>query len=119
MTPDDLALRITQSASPRFSLDEVSVVIEALASLGYEFVPIGAPGRGAYDSDEQKTHLARWLFQKTSLPLHVARDVLTAVEQYGLRIKEPDAHPSGLKTRCHAYETVRSISRNIYPRMPA
>jgi hypothetical protein len=104
--PDSLALRVTHASAPRFTLDEVSSVIDALAALGYEFVPPGVPGKYG-ESDEYKTHMARYLVGKTSLPLHVARDVLTAIGQFGLRIREPDAHPTaGSRTTAMAFEHV-------------
>jgi hypothetical protein len=109
MTTDTLALRITQKAAPRFALDEVSAVVEALAGWGYSFVPPGTPGRFACETDESKYALVKSTADKTQLKVQVARDIVTAIEQSGLRFREPDTHPSGLKTTEPAHSNVQRL----------
>jgi hypothetical protein len=105
LTPDDIALRVTQAAARRFSFEEVTAVMEALAALGYEFRPPGSPGR-YIESDEVRHAMALYLAGKTGLHLQITRGILVAIEKFGLRICEPLRHPSGLKTTAHAFTTV-------------
>lgn len=106
LTHDDIALRVTQAAARRFSFEAVTAVIEALAALGYEFRSPGSPGR-YIESDEVKHAMAMYLAGKTGLRLQITRGILVAIEQFGLRIREPLRHPSGLKTTVHAFVNVQ------------
>jgi hypothetical protein len=106
MTPHDVALKIAQSAPQHVDFESAAMVTAALASLGYDFVPHGTPGR-FIESDEVRHSLALYLAGKTGLHIQIMRNILTAIERSGLRIREPDAHPSGLKTTAHAFATVK------------
>jgi hypothetical protein len=118
MTPDDLALAIAQrearQGGGRISFDDATLVIDTLASLGYEFVAHGVAGRFC-DSDEQKHCMAMNLSRKTALHIRAVYVVLNTIDTLGLRIREPDQHPSGLRTNAYAHEDVKQIARNIYP----
>jgi hypothetical protein len=105
MTPDELALKCAQRCGGRFSHHEASLVTDALTSLGYEWAPLGSPGRYA-ESDEQRHHMSQYLIRVTRLPREVVKDVLVSAEQAGYRPREPDRHPSGVRTTACAYEFV-------------
>jgi hypothetical protein len=118
MTNDDLVMQITQrearQGGARISYEDASLVIEALAGFGYTFVAPGTPGRYC-DSDEQKHGMALNLSRATKLHIRAVYVVLNNIDRLGLRIREPDQHPSGLRTNAYAHETVKQIARNIYP----
>lgn len=118
MTNDDLAMRIAQrearQGGGRIDHHQTTMVIDTLAGLGYKFVPIGTPGRYA-DSDEQKHGMALNLSRKTALHIRAVYVVLNAIAGFDLLIREPESHPSGLRTNAYAHETVKQIARNIYP----
>ncbi len=105
MTPDDLAVTIAQRCHGRFEHNEAALVIDTLVSRGYTFEPIGTPGRYA-ESDEQRHHMSQYLIGVTELARETVKDILVAAEQFGYRPREPDRHPSGLRTTAAAYETV-------------
>ena len=109
MTPDSVALRVAQSAARHhaYAFDDVTACIEGLAALGYEFVPAGSPGGRIHESDEYKSSMAKFLTRTTGVPWQIARGVIAAIEQHGLRIREPDQHPSGLRTTEPAFTNVQ------------
>ena len=45
MSPNDLALKLAQAAPQHVAFDDVIIVADALATLGYSFEPPGVPGR--------------------------------------------------------------------------
>jgi hypothetical protein len=110
MSPDTLALTVAQRCGGYFSHNEAALVIDALASLGYTFEVAGVPGRYC-ESDEQKHHLVQYLIKATELPRQTVKDVLVAAEQAGYRPREPDTHPSGMRTAACAYENVQQITK--------
>ncbi|HLG85134.1 MAG TPA: hypothetical protein VKY22_29400 [Bradyrhizobium sp.] len=105
-TPDDLAQRITRAATGRVKHNAASAVTDALAALNYTFVPPGTPGRYA-ESDEIKHAMVMYLVKQTGLPRETVKDVLAGIEQSGLRPREPDQHPSGLRTTEPAFANVQ------------
>jgi hypothetical protein len=109
MTADDLALKIAQSWPVKLSLDDATAVVEALSGLGYTFVPPGLAGRHACESAESGAHLARWLSQHTPLSWAEASEALRTIDRLGIRIREPDRHPSGLKTTMPAFADVKPL----------
>jgi hypothetical protein len=119
MTPGDLSMRIAQrearQGGGRVSLDDVALVIDALTGWGYAFVVPGTPGRFA-DSDEQRHAMALNLSRKTALHVRSVYVVLNAIDTIGLRIREPNQHPSALRTNAYAHEDVVQTARNIYPK---
>jgi hypothetical protein len=118
MTPDDLAVTIAQRCHGRFTHNEASLVIDALASLGYTFEAPGVPGRYA-ESDEVRHAMVQYLIKATALPRETIKDVLVAAEQFGCRPREPDQHPSGLRTMACAYENVpRSGAERAFAQKP-
>lgn len=108
MTPDDLAVTIAQRCHGRFSFEDAALVIDALASLGYSFEVPGTPGRYA-DSDEVQNALRMYLEKTTGVHRNTVKDVLVAMEKFGYRPREPDQHPSGLRTNAYAFETVKKF----------
>ena len=106
MTPHDLAVTIAQRCHGRFAHNEAAMVIECLGALGYTFETIGTPGRYA-ESDEVKHAQVQYLMKQTALPRETVKDVLVSMEKFGYRPREPDQHPSGLRTTAHAWETVK------------
>jgi hypothetical protein len=109
MTPDDLTMQIAQrearQGGARTSFDDASMVIEALASLGYTFVPPGVPGR-YHESDEGRQSMALYLSRTTGLHIQAVHVIMNTIDKLGLRIREPDAHPSGLRTTEPAFANV-------------
>jgi hypothetical protein len=106
MTPDDLALKVAQMCRERFSHNDAALVIDALAALGYTFEVPGLPGR-IIESDEVKHSMTLYLVGQTKLPISIVRSIVQAISITGLNIREPDQHPSGLKTTAHAFSTVK------------
>lgn len=106
MTPDDLALKCAQRCRERFSHNDAALVIDALAALGYTFEVPGTPGR-IIESDEVRHSMALYLSRKTGLHIQIVRDILAAIHITGLNIREPDQHPSGLRTTEHAFTNVQ------------
>jgi hypothetical protein len=111
VTSDNLALRITQKAAQRFDFESATLAIESLSALGYTFVTHGEPGRFPYQSDEGRYALTKYVADKTKLAAGVVRDVLTTIDHFGLKIREPDAHPSGLDTTECAITPVRQLRK--------
>jgi hypothetical protein len=111
VTPHDIALKVTQKAAQRFDFESATLAIESLSSLGYTFEPPGVDGRYPYQSDEGRYALTKYVADKTKLAAGVVRDVLTTIDHFGLRIREPDAHPSGLDTRECAITPVRQLRK--------
>jgi hypothetical protein len=106
MSPDTLALTVAQRCGGRFEHNDAALVIDALSTLGYEWLPPGSPGRFA-DSDESKYRLVMAMAERTGLHRETVKDVITAAELHcGVRPAEPSTHPSGMKTGARAYETV-------------
>jgi hypothetical protein len=105
MTADDLAFRIARSGAPAIDPNDAATAVEALSALGYEFVPPGIEGRFV-ETDEDGRSMAEYLRQNTSLSWQTAHGILREIRRLGLRIREPDTHPSGLRTQARAYETV-------------
>jgi hypothetical protein len=102
LTPDELARTI----KGQFNYVHAHLVIGTLARLGYTFVPHGTPGR-YHESAEQQHGMALALTRMTGVRnVRHVRGVLEGCEAYGLRIREPDLHPSGIKTHRYGYETV-------------
>jgi hypothetical protein len=118
MSPDDLALKIAQrearQGGGRIDHNAACLVIDTLASWGYEFVPPGTVGRFS-DSDEQRHGMALNLSRSTGLHIRAVYCVLNAIAALDLLIKEPSTHPSGLRTTAFAHETVKQTARNLYP----
>jgi hypothetical protein len=106
MTPNDIALKIAQASSGHdVGFADAALVTDALAALGYEFVGHGVAGR-YHESDEAIQGMRLYLVRKTGLHMQVVRNVLVAIERFGLKIREPDAHPSGVRTTEAAFEYV-------------
>jgi hypothetical protein len=78
---DDLALRLTQRAHGRYSLDEATKCIEALAARGCSFIP------GRYDC-EGKAHAVRYLRENVPANPRVSLDVMTCLEICGYRVRD-------------------------------
>jgi hypothetical protein len=116
MLIDDLPFRIARSGAPVIDFNDASAAVEALSGLGYEFVVPGTPGR-IVETDEMLGHMARWISQNTSLPMNLAHAVLREVARLGLRIREPDRHPSGLRTTEPAFTAVRPFGAKTAPAM--
>jgi hypothetical protein len=118
MTNDDLAVTVAQRCHGRFSFEDASLVIGALTDLGYTFEAHGVPGRYA-ESDEVRHHMVQYLVKATGVHRETVKDVLVAAEQFGVRPREPDAHPSGLKTKACAYEFIpRSGAQQAAAQIP-
>jgi hypothetical protein len=109
MTPDDLTMQIAQrearQGGARTSFEDASLVVESLATLGYTFEPPGVPGR-YHETDEAQHSMALYLSRMTGLHIRAVYCVLNTIAKLGLRIREPDAHPSGLKTTEPAFANV-------------
>ena len=105
MSPNDLALKLAQAAPQHVAFDDVIIVADALATLGYSFEPPGVPGR-YHESDEAQHSMRLYLCRTTGLAMQPVRNVLVAIEQIGLRIREPNSHPSGFCTSAAAFENV-------------
>jgi len=106
MLIDDLPFRIARSGAPALDHNDAAQAVEALSGLGYEFVPSGTPGR-LVETDEMLGHMGRWISQNTTLPSNVAHAVLREIARLGLKIREPDRHPSGLRSTEPAFTAVR------------
>jgi hypothetical protein len=122
MTPDDLAMQIAQrearQGGARTSFEDATLVIQALASLGYEFVPPGHPGR-YHESDEARQAMALYLSRKTGLHIRAVHVIMNTIDKLGLRIREPDQHPSGLRTTEPAFSNVlQSGARRAAAQIP-
>lgn len=102
---DNLALRATHAAAPHLSHDDVTAALDAMRSLGYTFVAPGTPGR-ILESDDAQRGLAEYLRTETSLSFANAFAVLHALNRLQYCIREPDVHPSGLKTSEYAFTKV-------------
>jgi hypothetical protein len=105
MTDDNLALRVTHAAAPHVNLADTVAALDAMRSLGYSFVSPGTPGR-ILESDDAQRGLAEYLRNETSLLFVSAFAVLHALARLQFRIREPDVHPSGLKTSEYAFTKV-------------
>jgi hypothetical protein len=109
MTPDDLAMQIAQrearQGGARTSFEDASMVIEALAALNYTFEPPGVAGR-YHESDEAQHSMALYLSRTTRLHIRAVYCVLNTIDKLGLRIREPNLHPSGLRTTEPAFANV-------------
>jgi hypothetical protein len=109
MKPDDLALRIAQrearQGGARTNFEDASLVTEALASLGYTFEPPGVLGR-YHESDEGRQSMALYLSRTTGLHIRTVHVTMNTIDKLGLRIREPDQHPSGLRTTEPAFANV-------------
>ena len=97
MSPDDLALKVAHNDAP--------LVIDALAALGYTFEVPGTPGR-YHELDEGQHSMRLYLVGKTGLQMQIVREIMAAIHSTGLRVREPDAHPSGLRTTEPAFANV-------------
>jgi hypothetical protein len=100
---ENLALRVARTAAMTF--DDVSAALDAMTALGYTFVSPGTPGR-ILESDDAQRGLAEYLRNETSLSFASAFEVLHALAKLGYRIREPDVHPSFLKTSEYAFTKV-------------
>jgi hypothetical protein len=109
-SPDDLALILAQRGHGRFTFEDASLVIDELNSLGYTFVPPGTPGRFA-ESDETMHAMRMYLAKATGVHRETVKEILVAADLFGVRPREPDQHPSGLRTTAAAYETVRQFGK--------
>jgi hypothetical protein len=107
VTDESLAHRISALASPTVSTDAAGDALDALRSLGYDFVLPGAPGRYLENAD-QLSGLARHLHEtvRPQISFMQAMALLNALSQMALRIREPDVHPSGLRTQAYAFTKV-------------
>jgi len=109
MTPDDVALKLATGKEARsgvgFSFEEVTTVIETLAALGYTFEPPGTAGR-YHESDEAMHSMRLFLSRKCGLHYRIVRLVTDALDRLQIRIREPDAHPSGFRTTEPAFANV-------------
>jgi hypothetical protein len=105
MSDEDFDLRITRAAAPHLSLDDTTAALDAMRSLGYSFVSPGTPGR-LLESDDAHRGLAEYLRSETSLSFTSAFAVLDALNRLHYRIREPDVHPSGLRTTEYAFTKV-------------
>jgi hypothetical protein len=112
MTPHELARKIADTYRPPLKLANVTPIIECLAALGYTFVEPGTPGRYR-DSEEERQGLRLFLVRKTGLHMQLARCVLTAIDRLHLMIREPDAHPSGLRTTEPAFSDIRQSGAQL------
>jgi hypothetical protein len=105
VTDENFALKVAR-ASHR-DLDDAITAIEVMEPLGYSFVTPGTPGRMLVNTD-QLCALARYLANKTRLEFRCAFDLLDGIAKLGFQIREPDVHPSGLRTNAYAHERVVS-----------
>jgi hypothetical protein len=109
MSPDDLAVTIAQrearQGGARTSFEDAALVVDALARLGYEFVPPGHPGR-YHESDEGRQSMALYLSRTTGMHIRAVHVIMNTIDKLGLRIREPDAHPSRLRTTEPAFANV-------------
>jgi hypothetical protein len=104
---DGLALRIAKAASPYVDPSDVASIVEAIQALGYTFVPPGTPGR-LLENDEAHRGLAEYLRREIDgIDFRIASKTIAAIHQLGFALREPDQHPSGLRTTEHAFTTVR------------
>jgi hypothetical protein len=122
MTPHDLAMQITQrearQGGARTSFEDASLVIESLASLGYTFEPPGVPGR-YHESDEAQHSMRLYLSRATGMHIRAVHVIMNTIDRLHLRIREPDAHPSGLKTTEPAFANViQSGARRAAAQIP-
>jgi hypothetical protein len=100
-----IAQREARQGGARTSFEDATLVIEALAALNYTFEPPGVPGR-YHDSDEGQQSMALYLSRTTGLHIRAVRVIMNTIDKLGLRAREPDAHPSGLKTTEPAFANV-------------
>jgi hypothetical protein len=106
MTIDNLAIKIARLAAPRIGIDDAEGVLDALAALGYTLETPGArPGR-YIESDDQHHALADRVRQDVSISYGTASSALHAIARIGYMIREPDQHPSGLRTTEPAFTKV-------------
>jgi hypothetical protein len=109
MTPDDVALKLATGKEARsgagFSFEEATLVIETLAALNYTFVAPGTAGR-FHESDEAMHSMRLFLSRKCGLHYRIIRLITDTLDRLQIRIREPDAHPSGLKTTEPAFANV-------------
>jgi hypothetical protein len=113
MTDDSLAFKIARSGAPHMDINDAAAAVESLTRLGYEFVPPGVEGRYLVEHAEGERAMAEYLRQNTHLAWRTAHEVLREIGRLGLRIREPDQHPSGYRTQEAAISNVQPFGAKL------
>jgi hypothetical protein len=95
----------------RLKPDAAHMVFLTLIEKGYTIVSQGTKGRFPESDDEWHT-LRRWLSDTSplgALSSVEAKAVFDALSGMGLKVREPDQHPSGLRTTEKAFVDVKRI----------
>jgi hypothetical protein len=116
----DSLIATLRQATPlsRLTPDAARMVFATLFEKGYTLVPEGTKGRFPESDDEWHT-LRRWLRDASplgSLSSVEAKATFDALSGMGLKVREPDKHPSGIRTTEKAFTDVKRIGAGSHKR---
>ena len=99
----------------RVKPDAARMVFLTLLSKGYDIVPPGSKGK-FLEADIEKHEVLRWLQENSplgALSYPEAHSVFNALNGMNLRIREPDRHPSGLRTTEKPFVDVKPLGGGV------